>query len=65
MSKKTTNLLGIVIAIVAGTYFNLMLCNTCITETEDTPTVENTVDVAKNKMLAEKKNERQNLDKNN
>jgi|TARA_R110000744_G_scaffold52614_2_gene112652 hypothetical protein len=65
MSKKTTNLLGIVIAILAGTYFNLMLCNTCITKTDDTPSVENTADVTKNSMLAEKKNERQNLDKDN
>lgn len=65
MSKKTTNLLGIVIAIVAGTYFNLMLCNTCITEAEDTPSVENTEEVANNILLAEKKNELQNLDKNN
>ena len=65
MSKKTTNLLGIVIAILAGTYFNLMLCNTCITKTDDTPSVENTADVTKNSMLAEKKNERQNLEQNN
>ncbi|MEG3656375.1 hypothetical protein V5097_03120 [Arenibacter palladensis] len=65
MSKKTTNLLGIVIAIVAGTYFNLMLCNTCVTETVDNPSVENTEDVANNRMLAQKKNELQNLDKNN
>tara|TARA_R110002094_G_scaffold33152_6_gene45740 strand:+ start:825 stop:995 length:171 start_codon:yes stop_codon:yes gene_type:complete len=56
MSKKTTNLLGIVIAIVAGTYFNLMLCNTCITKTED---------ITKNSMLADKKNEPQNLEQNN
>ena len=55
MSKKTTNLLGIVIAIVAGTYFNLMLCNTCITEAEDTPSFEKTEEVANNSLLAEKK----------
>lgn len=65
MSKKTTNLLGIVIAIVAGTYFYLMLCNTCITKTEDTPSVENTEDITKNSMLAGKKNEPQNLEQNN
>tara|TARA_R100001369_G_scaffold30236_2_gene53903 strand:+ start:25981 stop:26178 length:198 start_codon:yes stop_codon:yes gene_type:complete len=65
MSKKATNLLGIVIAIVAGTYFNLMLCNTCITEAADTPSVENTEEVANNSLLAEKKNELQNLDTNN
>jgi len=65
MSKKTTNLLGIVIAIVAGTYFNIMLCNTCITKTDDTPSVENTEDVTENSMLAIEKNERQHLDKNN
>lgn len=65
MSKKTTNLLGIVIAIVAGTYFNIMLCNTCNTKAEDTPSAESTEEVANIGLLAEKKNEFQNLDKNN
>lgn len=65
MSKKTTNLLGIVIAIVAGTYFNFMLCNTCITYAEDTPSVDKTEEVANHRLLEENKNEIQNLDKNN
>lgn len=29
MTKTTTNLLGILITILAGTFFNLMLCNSC------------------------------------
>lgn len=46
MSGKTTNLLGIVITIVAGTYFNIMLCNTGSAKTEE---------VTKNRKLVEKK----------
>ncbi|MCK0188648.1 hypothetical protein [Arenibacter sp. F20364] len=65
MSKRTTNILGIVIAIVAGTYFNLMLCNTCTTKTDVVSSVENIEDVAKNRMLAEEKIIQQNLDQNN
>jgi hypothetical protein len=57
MSKRTTNILGIVIAIVAGTYFNLMLCTTCTTKTDDASSVENTQVVTKNSMLAEENNE--------
>ncbi|MDH3697807.1 MAG: hypothetical protein OEQ81_04025 [Flavobacteriaceae bacterium] len=29
MNAKTTNLIGIVIAILAGTYFFLMYCDAC------------------------------------
>jgi hypothetical protein len=29
MTKTTTNLLGILISILAGTYFNLMYCASC------------------------------------
>jgi hypothetical protein len=57
MSKRTTNILGIVIAIVAGTYFNLMLCTTCTSETDRVSSIENTEIVTKNSMLAEEKNE--------
>ena len=56
MSKRTTNILGIVIAIVAGTYFNLMLCNTCTNNTDNVSSIENTGEVAKNRMLAEEQN---------
>ncbi len=56
MSKNPTNLLGIVIAIIAGTYFNLMLCNTCTVKTED---------VAKYRKRVERKNDHLNIDQNN
>ncbi|NNG10722.1 MAG: hypothetical protein HKM92_11155, partial [Arenibacter sp.] len=36
MSKKTTNLLGIIIAIIAGTYFYITLCSECSSNQENT-----------------------------
>jgi len=57
MSKRTTNILGIVIAIVAGTYFNLMLCNTCSNKTDVVSSVENTADVTNNSILVEEEKE--------
>ena len=38
MSKKTTNLLGIIIAIIAGTYFYIALCSECSSKQEETST---------------------------
>ena len=35
MTKKTTNLLGILITILAGTYFTLMYCASCISDGHD------------------------------
>tara|TARA_R110000868_G_scaffold343120_3_gene604178 strand:+ start:52215 stop:52418 length:204 start_codon:yes stop_codon:yes gene_type:complete len=55
MSKRTTNLLGIAIAIIAGTYFNIMLCNSCSSESNDTSSIETSEVVVKNSKVIEKK----------
>lgn len=34
MNKTATNILGIIIVILAGTYFFIMYCNQCSTEDE-------------------------------
>lgn len=48
MTKRTTNILGIVIALLAGTYFNIMLCNKC-PDTEGGPSsVESSEVIDKN-----------------
>ena len=57
MSKRRTNLLGIVIAIIAGTYFNIMLCNNCSSETVDTASIETTEAIDKYNKGDEKKHE--------
>ena len=41
MTKTTTNLLGIIIVILAGIYFYVMYCSECNAEYEEVPTTEN------------------------
>ncbi|MCM4171176.1 hypothetical protein DHD32_06775 [Arenibacter sp. TNZ] len=55
MSKRTTNLLGIVITIIAGTFFNIMMCNSCTTELDHTSTVEASEIIVKNSTAANQK----------
>ncbi len=46
MTKKTTNLLGIIITILAGTYFYITCCSSCGTTVKDDPVKEAVVPVA-------------------
>ncbi|MDL5513024.1 hypothetical protein QSE00_14450 [Arenibacter sp. M-2] len=54
MTKRTTNILGIVIAILAGTYFNIMLCNNCSRSEGDPSAVENSEVIVKNSPVIKK-----------
>lgn len=46
MTKTTTNLLGIIITILAGTYFFLTYCSDCGIKAEKVPTKETVVSIA-------------------
>lgn len=60
MSKKTTNLLGIIIAIIAGTYFYITLCSECSSNQENT-SADTTVPNAGKKGLIEEIKEKPKL----
>ena len=58
MSKRTTNILGIVIAIIAGTYFNIMMCNNCSSEIDDISSLENSEVIDNSNSDVEKKHKK-------
>ncbi len=58
MSKRTTNILGIVIAVIAGTYFNIMMCNNCSSEIDDISSVENSEVIDNSNTVVEKKHKK-------
>lgn len=51
MSKKTTNLLGIIIAIIAGTYFYIALCSECSSKQANTSTATTIPNTGKQELI--------------
>lgn len=45
MNKNTTNILGIIIAILAGTYFFVMYCNLCSSDDGEVAQLRATAEV--------------------
>lgn len=55
MSKKTTNLLGILIAIIAGTYFYIALCSECSSKQANNSTDTTIPNTGKQELIEEVK----------